>query len=253
VSVAIPDFELLFLVTVRILAALALMPVFGHRSVPAPAKIVLAVSLAWLLVVSGGMPAQPHGVGLAAFLLAIGAEIGLGILLGFAVSLAFWAVTMAGDLVALQMGLGFGGTVHASLEQSSGSVSQFYTIAGTLIFLSIGGHRMLLVALGRTFDAAPPYAFTVGAAQIDRVIQLGTSLFSGAFQIALPIMGTLMLVDAMLAFLSRILPQLNAFIFGMPLKVATGVLVLWISLPALVIFVGRWLSRAVLDMQSVVR
>jgi flagellar biosynthetic protein FliR len=248
----IPDAEMWFLVMVRMLAALAPAPIFGHRSVPTVAKVGLAAGLAWLLVMPGGTKvARPEGW--EPFLLALVAEMGLGLLLGFAVSLAFWAVTMAGDLVALQMGFGFAGTLHSSLEQSSSALSQFYTLAATLVFLTIGGHRMFLSALANTLAIAPPYSFIVGDLHLHRVIELASTIFAAAFQIALPVLGTLLLVDATLALLSRVLPQLNAFIFGLPLKIAAGLLALWISLPALLSLTSRWVSAAPLNIQAIVK
>ena len=250
--IRLPNVELLVLVTVRLLSAFMVAPIIGHRSVPAVAKIALAAFLAWLLVVPGGMTAEP-APGLFAFLMAIGAEIVLGLLLGFISSLAFWTLAMAGELVALQMGWGFGGGIHPSVESSSVALGQFYTVTTSLVYLGIGGHQMLLVALANTFAAAPPYAFVVGGAQIERIVQTTGALFSGALQLALPAVGTLILADAVMALLSRVLPQLNAFVFGLPVKVAAGLLAVWISLPVMVVFIARWLSRGILDVQFLVR
>lgn len=252
-TLRIADVEVLFLVMVRLLSALMIAPIIGHRSVPAAAKIALAAFLAWLLVASGAVKAESPDGGLSAFLLALLAEIALGLLLGFMSSLAFWALAMAGDLVALQLGWGFGGGIHPSVESSSVALGQFYTVTTSLVYLGIGGHRLLLTALANTFAAAPPYAFVVGGLQVERVVQASAALFSGALQLALPAVGTLLLTDAVLALLSRVLPQLNAFVFGLPLKIAAGLLALWISLPVMLVFMARWLSRGIVDVQLLVR
>jgi flagellar biosynthetic protein FliR len=243
---------MLVLVMARLLAAIMVAPIFGHRSVPAVSKIILAAFVAWLLVVPGGMPASPAS-DFAGFLLALGAEILLGLLLGFTSSLVFWALAMAGDLVASQIGWGFAGGFHQSVESSSVALGQFYTVLGSLIYLGIGGHRLLLVALANTFAAAPPRAFVVGGLQVERLIETTGALFTGAFQVALPAIGTLLLTDAVLALLSRVLPQLNAFIFGLPLKIAAGLLAIWISLPLALLFVARWLSKGILNVQFLVK
>ena len=251
-SLTIPSFELVFLVAVRTLATLALVPVFGNRAIPNAAKIILAGSIAWLMTGSA-LEVTEHPSNLSAFLLEVIIETVLGLLLGFATSLALWAITMAGDIVSLQMGFGFGGTIHYSLEQSSGAVSQFYTILATLIFLGIGGHRMILQALSNTLTIAPPYAIVFGSLQVERLIHLAGATFTAALQIALPIVGTMLLADAVLAFLTRVLPQMNAFVFGMPLKIVAGFLVLVMSLPILGQVVSRWLTQSAFNMLTVLK
>ena len=251
-SFDVGNLDLLLPVMARILSAFLVMPIFGHRSVPAIAKIVLAVSVAFLLVAPGGVTARvPSDV--TAYLLGLGTEILLGLLLGFAASLTFWALGMAGDLVGLQMGWGFGGTIHPSFESSPIVTGQFYNIMGTLVFLVLGGQRLTLVALSNTFTKVPPFTLVMSSLQIGRILDLVTSLFSGAVQLALPIVGTLLLTEVVLAFLTRVMPQLNAWVFGMPLKVGIGILTLWISLPAVFILMTRWLTKAPFHMQYLVK
>jgi flagellar biosynthesis protein FliR len=251
-SVHVNDLELLVPVMARILSAFVTAPIFSQRSVPAIAKIVLAGFLAWLLVAPGGM-AVNRPTTLEGWLLGIGAEVAIGLFLGFLSSLAFWALSMAGEFIGLQMGWGFAATLHASLDSSPVPTGQLYTILGILVFLSTGGHHLLIKALADTFVAAPPYSLVLGGAQVERVIDLAGALFSGALQLALPVVGSLMLVEVALAFMTRILPQLNAWIFGMPLKIGVGLLSLWIALPALLFLIARWLSQSPLNMLTVVR
>jgi flagellar biosynthetic protein FliR len=259
VSIQIPDVELIFLAMVRILSALMLAPVFGHRSVPAIAKIALAACMAWLIVTPQNLTIDHSRVGLAAggglgpFVLEVIIEAVLGLLLGLAASVVFWAVGIAGDLVSLQMGQGFSGTVHASLEQASGPISQLYNIMATLIFLAIGGHRLWLLALSNSFATAPPYAFVMQGAQVSWMTELVGTMFTSALQMALPVMGTLVLADVVLGFLSRVLPALNAFVFGMPLKILVGLVAILTTLPLLLSFFQSWVLKAPANMQMLVK
>jgi len=177
----------------------------------------------------------------------------LGLLLGFVSRLAFWALSMAGEIFGMQMGWGFAGMLHPSLDQSPIVSGQFLTIIGTLLFLSIGGHHMALLALSNTFTVAPPYSFTVEGIQIGRVVQMTASLLASALQLAIPIVGTLMLTEVVLAFLSRVMPRMNAWVFGMPLKVGIGLITLLIALPAILALASRWLAEAPLNMLALLR
>lgn len=235
--------DLLLPATARILSALAVMPIFHMRNIPAVTKIALSVVMAWLIVSPGGIPAEMPAT-FSDYLMGITAEVVFGLMLGFVTRLVFWAINMAGDMIGMQMGWGFAGTLHATFDMSPIVSGQLYTILVSLLYLSIGGHQMALMALSQTFYAMPPYGAVVGGLQASRLVEMTTSIFAGAVQIALPIVGTLMLIEATLAFIARVMPRMNAWIFGMPLKVGIGLISLMIALPAVLSLAARWLAQA---------
>jgi flagellar biosynthesis protein FliR len=61
------------------------------------------------------------------------------------------------------------------------------------------------------------------------------------------------LTDTVLALLSRALPQFNAWVFGMPLKVGAGLLALWISLPLILLLIQQWLGKTTLNLPAAVK
>jgi flagellar biosynthesis protein FliR len=251
-TLELANFALLVPVTARILAAIAILPVFGHRSVPVIAKISLAVLLSWLLVLPGKLGGTEPDTFLG-YVLGVAGEVMLGLVLGTAANLLFWGLSVAGEIIGIQVGWGFGSTIHMSFENSSAATGQFYSITGTLIFLAIGGHRLLISALVDTFQAAPPYAFGMGAIQVGRALNMMSVLFTSAIQLALPVMGTLILTEASLAFLSRALPSLNAWVFGMPLKVGVALVVLWMGLPWIYRLMSLILAKSPANMQLMLR
>jgi flagellar biosynthetic protein FliR len=234
VTLQLGQADLFFPVMVRILSALMVAPVFSQRAIPTPVKIVLSGFMAWLIVSSGGQALSQHRPeNTAAWLGGLAGEVLIGLLLGFLSSLVFWALNMAGELIGMQMGWNFGATLHASLESSPVATGQLFLMLGTLTFMVAGGHRLWLIALTRTFEVAPPFALTSNTFGLDRILDLVSALFTGALELALPVIGTLLLAEAFLAFLTKVLPQLNAWVFGVPLKIGVGLLVLWLVLPTL--------------------
>jgi flagellar biosynthetic protein FliR len=228
--------DLFLPVMLRVVSALMVAPVFSQRAIPAPVKIVLGGFLAWLVVAAGGEGlAQHQPENSAAWLAGLAGEVLIGLLLGFLSSLVFWALNLAGELIGTQMGWNFAATLHASLDSSPAPTGQLLLMLGTLTFMAAGGHQMWLVALTRTFEVAPPFALTTASFSLDRVLDLISALFSSALEIALPVVGTLMLAEAFLAFVTKVLPQLNAWVFSVPLKIGIGLMVLWLVLPALLV------------------
>jgi len=65
-------------------------------------------------------------------------------------------------------------------------------------------------------------------------------LFVIAFQIAAPVVITLLLVDSVLGIVARVVPQMNVFFVGIPLKVGIGMAAIIISLPTVLnVFQGQ--------------
>ena len=58
-----------------------------------------------------------------------------------------------------------------------------------------------------------------------------------AFQMALPLVGCLFLVDVALGIIARTVPQLNVFVVGLPLKITVGFI-------ALSVFIVLYMSLA---------
>jgi flagellar biosynthetic protein FliR len=57
-----------------------------------------------------------------------------------------------------------------------------------------------------------------------------------AFQIAAPVLITLLLTDVVLGIVARVVPQMNVFYVGIPLKIAAGMIAIIVTLPAFISF-----------------
>jgi flagellar biosynthetic protein FliR len=66
-----------------------------------------------------------------------------------------------------------------------------------------------------------------------------------AFQIAAPVLITLLLVDVVLGIVARVVPQMNVFFVGIPLKIGVGLVAVIICLPAFTGFLERRVSDVV--------
>jgi len=65
-------------------------------------------------------------------------------------------------------------------------------------------------------------------------------------QIAGPIMLAMVLADAAFGVVSRVVPQLNVFGVGFPVKLILGVLLIGVTLP----YLGGWISGELTDSVS---
>lgn len=237
---------------VRISAMLLVAPVFGARNVNARARLSLGLLLAVVVApqVSGQALIDP--LSLNGLVVAIH-QVLIGIAMGFVLQLVFSALTQAGELVALSMGLGFASAVDPVGGVQVPMISQYFTILATLIFLALNGHLVLIELLLRSFDTLPIMAEGVTRDQLWLIVSFGSQMFAGAMLIALPAVASLLLVNIAMGVMTRAAPQLNIFAVGFPLTILAGFLIFLLILPGLPARIGELLMVAFGLVQQILR
>jgi flagellar biosynthesis protein FliR len=142
--------SLMFWPFVRIGALLLAAPLFGARTVPVRVRIALGADAR----VGGGaavpVPNRRSGSPLPVrwLVAARGADRRDP---GFLLQMVFAAMAMAGEIVALSMGLAFASMVDPERGGSVPLVGQYFVIFATLLFLAFDGHLALLALLFESF------------------------------------------------------------------------------------------------------
>ncbi len=225
--------EYLFLLFIRVLALFSAAPIFGHRSFPMLAKIGLALLMALLLLGVGPIRLAPLPPDAGHFLLLVARELFVGLLMGFVAALAFVALQMAGALVGSVMGLNLASLFNPVTGTPSSVTDQFYVLLVTLVFLSLNGLHWLILGLERSLTLAPPGVFSPDLQVTEKLIPLTAWLFVAALEIALPVMGTLILTEVAMGLVNRAVPQINVFMIGLPLRAWLALFTLAVSIPLL--------------------
>lgn len=214
----------------RVLALLAAAPVLGQTRIPVRVRIGLALGIVIVLVPT--LPAPPAvSPGSAAGMLILATQMVIGLAIGFALRLVFVAVEMAGDLIGVQMGLGFAMFYDPGNVQHTPILGQFMGLLATLVFLAINGHLMVIAALAESFHALPISAAPLGAGLFEVLARYGAIVFAAGLQLALPLIVTMLVVNLALGVLTRASPQLNIFAVGFPVTLAIGFGALLLTLP----------------------
>ena len=213
----------------RVSAMVAAAPVFGTRSVPTKVKVMTAIAITSVLVPI--LPAPQIDVFNPLSILIIAQQILIGLIIGFAVQLVFSAVITGGQIVAMQMGLGFSLMVDPQNGAQSPVLSQFYIVMVMLIYLSIDGHLVLLEVLAESFKTMPISAQGLVAEDFMTVVRWGSNIFAGGLAIALPAISSLLVVNIAFGVMTRSAPQLNIFAIGFPITMMLGFTLVMITLP----------------------
>ncbi len=220
----------LFWPLARILGLLMVAPVFGHRSVPARVKIGLGVFVA--LAVTPVLPPMPE-VGLGSWhgLFILVQQMLIGIALGFVMRIAFAAVELAGEIVGLQMGLGFATFFDPQSAGQTLVLGRFFNLVATLIFLAVNAHLALLGLLVESFQSLPVSVAPLAAGGFRELAAFGSTIFIIGLQLSLPLIAVLLMTNLALGILTRSAPQLNVFAIGFPLTLGAGLIMLDASMP----------------------
>jgi flagellar biosynthetic protein FliR len=214
----------------RISAMFVAFPVFSMHAVPARVRLVLALALT--VVVLPLMPAYPLVAMFSyqGFLVAL-AQVLIGLAAGFIMQLVFAVLLVAGQGVALSMGLGFASMVDPQNGQQVPVIAQFYVMTSTLVFLSLDGHLVLIKMLLDSFSTLPIGIEGVTKADIWTILSWSSRMFAGGLLLTMPIIVSLLLVNISLGVATRAAPQLNIFSVGFPVTLMLGMLLIWLTLP----------------------
>jgi flagellar biosynthetic protein FliR len=186
------------------------------------------------LVIAPTVPAVPALDPMSyAGLLILVQELLIGLAMGFSMRLVFAAVEYAGELASSTMGFGFASFFDPSTQGRSAAISQFLSMVATMAFLAVNAHLVLLAALAESFVSLPISATPLSLAAPLELVRWGSRIFSAGLQLALPILGAVLIVNVALGILTRAAPQLNIFGIGFPITLGVGLLTLSIALPYL--------------------
>jgi flagellar biosynthetic protein FliR len=218
-------------------------PATSETSIPGLVKIVLTLALAFVLAPLVQVPA-----GLSIFsadgMLSAVLELLIGVSIGLVVQVAFEALNFAGQSISLTMGLGFATLVDPQHGAQTPVLGQMFTIFGTLLYLAIDGHLILISALAESFKHLP-----IGAAHFDHdflltVVLWGARVFDTGLLIALPLVIALVIVNAGLGVVTRAAPQLNLFGIGFTVTLMSGFFVLVVGLDGIMNGISSLLNSA---------
>jgi len=205
------------------------VPVIGARTVPARIRLILMLLTVFLLVPV--LPPAPVVSLLSlAGLMLIAQEVLIGLALGFTMQVVLHVFVLAGQYIAMKMGLGFAAMNDPSSGVSVTVLSQFYLLLSTLLFLSTNGHLVVLQLMIDSFRFFPIGGDGISTSAYMVIVQMGSWMFSAALLIALPLFTSLMIVNMSFGVMSRAAPQMNVFTVGFPITLVFGLALMYFSL-----------------------
>ena len=228
--------QIFLILLVRIVAFIQIAPLISSSAIPQVAKIGLsfftaAAVLPW--VVSSGVYIIPND-GLSYVFLLLG-EILIGITMGFFLVVLYASFQLAGQFFSMQMGFAASQVFDPLAQIQIPLMGQYINLIAMFVFLTVSGfQKIFLLGIYNSFKAITAYDFLAGKDSVYEIMIGGIGkLFEQALIIALPIMGTLLLVSVTMGLLAKAAPQMNLLMLGFPINISVAFIILFLSLPFL--------------------
>jgi len=213
------------LVSLRIAPMLAFAQPFTLLRVPPMVRMILSISLAAWLVAghpdsTWRVPFWQAGLPVVAL-----SELLLGIALSLALQIAFAALLTAGRAIDIQAGFGLAVLVDPTTRTQLPLAGTLFAYAAAMVFFASGGPEDLLAIWAASVEKVPLGASIVGGDPGVLIDYCGT-VFLMAIGLAGLVLLVLFLLDLIVAFLSRTLPQMNVLLLGFQVKAIATIAVL---------------------------
>ena len=215
-------------ITAVIFAMLRLSPLVLSSALTPMSKIPMAVRILFLIVFS------IMAVFVTSSSVAIGSlmqwaitgmlEVMLGIVFVFAIQIAVSGLLTLGRVVDMQIGFGAAGIIDPKTHNNESLTGTLLMMVFMLLFFQLNFHHEMLSALVLSFKLIPIGGFS---AQMDIYYTASalTQQFFLALILCLPIILALFILDIMIGFSAKTMPQMNIYFIGLPLKIGVGLVV----------------------------
>ena len=209
------------LVLTRLSTLLMAMPAIGV-GVPRRVRAFLAVLLTLLLLppiaAQTADDALPQLENLIDLAIAIAREGLIGLLIGATIQLLVTGMQLAGEAITSTSGMQLGDAVDPTTASSMPSLARLVGLLVTAIFLAVGGHRLLLDVLVRSFESLPAGDVSFHDSMLNLIVQQLSAGMTAGVRVAAPVIAALLLSNLVTGLVSRTLPQINVLAIGLSIN-----------------------------------
>lgn len=214
-------------------------PFFGGMYFPTEIKVIFVIFTSYLLLPVAGTPI-PLTIPVGDIVLINFLNLTFGFAAGLVANILFWAVDFAGDIYGYQLGFSAATIFDPQTETESVVLSQLASMSFLFIFVTIKGPMVLFQVFVNSLQTMPlSIVYFEKEFSLEFSSIMANVLLFG-LQIGLPMIVFMLLITFVEGVMSKLLPQLNVFIIGLPLKILVGMFILLGLLPIWVDVIIRY-------------
>ncbi len=222
------------LIFARVLGFVRFAPVLNRREMAGYMKLCFAIILTIILMMTVDTGPIPHG---ASLILGLVLNLAGGMMIGFIANCIVQAISAAGDMINMQMGLSSAMVLDPTVGTQVSILGNFFGLLAVIIFIHVGGVYWLINALHRSLEIFPVYATSIPLNQIinkEYLITLTSNVLYVGLQIASPVLLATLGQDLILGIISKTAPQVNVFQLSFLFKPVLGAAILLWIMPVII-------------------
>ena len=217
------------LVLMRVTGFIAANPLFGRNNYPNMVKAGFIMVLSVFVWSMADTAVTPPAT-LIELVVRLLLEFGVGITLAFVMRVFFTVVQVGGEVLDAQMGLNMAQVYDASSQINMTVTASLLNVLMVLTFFAENGHYTLLRIFLSSGEVVPYGTATLGQAVASGVAEVFFSCMILSLKLAFPILAAELLGELGMGILMKAIPQINAFVINIELKVIIGLLLLFVFL-----------------------
>ncbi|SAL10789.1 flagellar biosynthetic protein FliR [Caballeronia telluris] len=238
------------LLCLRIGPLFVLAPPFSQLQIPLRVRVCLTFTIGACLA-DASPSTSLATMGNGELVVAACVELVLGLVIALAFQAAFGALSFAGRVVDVQAGYGLAMVIDPGSRQQAPLFGTMFTLVAGVMFFSLDGPGELLRLIAQFARILPPGFARVGIDAREVIAYMGLMMMTGLGAAAAIIL-SLFMIDIVIAFLSRTLPQMNALMLGLQVKTLATLVVASVSTGLIAPAVFRLINMALAFLSSLV-
>jgi flagellar biosynthesis protein FliR len=230
------NINILLIIFVRVLGFIIIMPVFNTASIPMITKIAFSIIFSYLIFTSGVVTEIYNVNNIAGAITLIIQEFLVGFIMAFTVYVIFSTIYFAGQLIDGAIGFSMVSVVDPMSQIQVPITGNLLYFVMLVFFINSGGLHNIVILFFNSYEAIPVGLGTVvgNFALTNILMDMMTRYFIFSMQIAIPFVGTILIVDMVLGILVKAVPQMNVFVVGIPIKIIVGLVLMYAIAPVFI-------------------
>lgn len=233
----------------RVGATLMIMPGTGDSFTPIQVRLMFAFAFCFLLtpVLADSLPPMPGNA--AALGMVLVKEVLVGVFFGTVARILMAMLDTMGMVVSLQSSLANAQLFNPILATQGSLIGALFSMLGLVLLFALNLHQVLLTAIINSYDVIPAKEWVFPAEDFANALAaVFAKSFTIAIQLILPFFIIILMLYIAMGVLARLMPQLQIFVFAIPIQVLLSLFILMSTLQVIMISWGTYFGDMIMDL-----
>lgn len=149
-------------------------------------------------------------------------ELTIGYVIGFSFNLIFEALLLAGQLLSVMIGFSIAEIIDPVSGTSQSTVAQVFTLTASLVLLCLDMHHSFFYVTAKSFQYIPLGHYHMPQELLQEITHGTSRMLSYGLRFPAAPYVVLFLVTIALGFMAKIMPEMNIFMLGFPIRILLG-------------------------------